>query len=385
MEKTYKLLFALIRKELCGETFSADIQNVTAEQWLNLYKISNSHDIAHIVADALYSLNIGLETEIKSKFQKAQMLAVYRCTQMDYELEQLCVAFEKAKIPFMPLKGSIVRKYYAKPEMRTSCDIDIYVEEADLEKATLVMISELGYKIGQKNIYDVSFDSSAGVHIELHFALTEHDEKVDKVLKTIWNTAMRFDETEYHYVMNNDMFLVYHVAHMAKHFMNGGCGIRPFMDLWVVKNKMGYDSAKVQALLKECGLSVFGENALLLSDVWFSDAQHTELTKEMEQYIIGAGSYGTMENKVAISQAKKGGKLKYALGRIFQSYPMLKIYYPRLEKYPILFPYYQVKRWCRILFTKNSKRAFSELKCNSSISEEKKSRIVTLCNDLELL
>lgn len=385
MKNTYNLLFALLRKEICGEIFSADIQNVTAEQYLNLYRISKSHDIAHIVGDALYLLNVGLETEIKSKFQKAQMMAMYRCAQMNYELQQLCTVFEKAKISFMPLKGSIIRKYYAKPEMRTSCDIDIYVKESDLENATSVLISELGYKLGQKNIYDVSFYANTGVHIELHFALTEHDKKVDKVLETIWDTATKADETEYHYIMSNEMFLLYHIAHVAKHFVYGGCGIRPFMDLWVAKNKMGYDLVKVKKLLQECGLGVFGEAVLLLSDVWFSNAQHTEVTKEMELYIVGAGSYGTMENKVAISQAKKGGRIKYALGRIFQSYPMLKIYYPRLEKYPILFPYYQVKRWCRILFTKDKKRAFAELKYNSSVSEEKKKRLATLCNDLELL
>ena len=127
MEETYKLLFALLRKEICRETFSADIHNVTAEQYLNLYRISKSHDIAQIVGDALYSLNVGLETDIRSKFQKDQIMAMYRCTQMNYELEQLCTVFEKAKIPFMPLKGSVIRKYYEKPETRTSCDIDIYV------------------------------------------------------------------------------------------------------------------------------------------------------------------------------------------------------------------------------------------------------------------
>lgn len=219
----------------------------------------------------------------------------------------------------------------------------------------------------------------------MHFALTEHDNGVDKVLEPIWDTAIKAAGTEYHYVMSNEMFLLYHIAHMAKHFMSGGCGIRPFIDLWVAKNKMGYDLVKVKKLLRECGLDVFGEAVLLLSDVWFSNAQHTEVTKEMELYVVGAGSYGTMENRVAISQARKGGRIKYALGRIFQSYPMLKIYYPRLEKYPILFPYYQVKRWCRILFTKDKKRAFAELKYNSSVSEEKKKRLATLCNDLELL
>ena len=385
MEKIYNLLFALLRKEICGASFTADLSNVTAEEYLTLYKISKAHDIAHIVGDALQSLNVDLETELKSKFQKSQMMATYRCTQLNYELEQMRAVFEKAKIPFMPLKGSIIRKYYPKPEMRMSCDIDIYVKESDLEKATSALISELGYKLGQKNVYDVSFYTSSNVHIELHFGLTEHDEKVDKALEPIWETATKAEGSEYHYIMTNEMFLLYHVAHIAKHFIYGGCGIKPFMDLWIVKNKMGYDSEKVKTLLQDCGLGVFGESVSLLSDIWFSNAEHTKVTKEMEQYVVDAGSYGTIENKVAILQAKKGGRIKYALGRIFQSYSMLKVYYPRLEKYPILFPFYQVKRWCRILFTKDKKHAFAELKSNNSVSDEKKDKLANLCSTLEIL
>lgn len=385
MKNIYDLLFALLRKELCGEAFSTDLHSVSTEQYEALYRIADAHDLAHIVGDALYSLNIELDAQLQSKFQKKQILAVYRYSQISYELEQICKTFEKAKIPFMPLKGSVIRSYYERPEMRTSCDIDVYVKEADLDKATSALVDDLGYTLGLKNIYDVSLNSVSGVHIELHFALTERDERVERVFEDIWENSRTSEGTEYHYLMSNEYFLTYNIYHISKHFASGGCGIRPFMDLWILKNKMGYDSAVVNELLEKCGLVTFGGAALCLSDIWFSNATHTELTEEMEKYIIGAGVYGTLENKVAIYSEKQGSRFGYAFKRIFMSYSSLKIYYPRLEKYPILYPYYSVKRWCRILFTKDNKRAFSELKYNSSVSEEKKKRLTALCNDLELL
>ena len=48
------------------------------------------------------------------------------------------------------------------------------------------------------------------------------------------------------------------------------------------------------------------------------------------------------------------------------------IYYPSLKKCSILFPFYQVRRWCRILFCGGRKTAMNEIKLNQSISEEKK-------------
>lgn len=384
IENTIHVLFSILRAELKGEKLSESEKGLFTDETVSeILNVAQKHDIAHLVCSGL--LNNQLLPDNAQKYQTSLYKALYRYEKQNYELNRIRELLNSCGIPFIVLKGSVLRQYYREPWLRTSCDIDILVKKDDLIRTENAIIRELEYEHRDNSTHDISLLSSDGFCVELHFELNESDFTVLPILSDIWNDREVAQISKFEYGMSNELFLLYHIYHMAKHFMNGGCGIRPFMDLWVVKNKMGYDSAKVQAILKECGLSVFGENALLLSDVWFSDAQHTELTKEMEQYIIGAGSYGTMENKVAISQAKKGGKLKYALGRIFQSYPMLKIYYPRLEKYPILFPYYQVKRWCRILFTKNSKRAFSELKCNSSISEAKKSRIVTLCNDLELL
>ena len=51
--------------------------------------------------------------------------AIYRHAQLSYEYVAVCDALETAQIPFIPLKGSVLRKWYPEPWMRTSCDIDI--------------------------------------------------------------------------------------------------------------------------------------------------------------------------------------------------------------------------------------------------------------------
>jgi hypothetical protein len=51
---------------------------------------------------------------------------------MKHEFERICLVLEKAKIPHIPLKGSVLRKLYKEPWLRTSCDIDILVQEETL-------------------------------------------------------------------------------------------------------------------------------------------------------------------------------------------------------------------------------------------------------------
>ena len=380
-------LISLIRKEICQEkSIKSGIIEEPSGHENSIYSISKAHDLAHIVGSALQKAGAELSTELSEKFLKQQTIAAYRYMKIEYDLEQICRAFERAKIMHMPLKGSVIRKYYPSPEMRTSCDIDMLVREEELDRAVAVLRDELHYEIGRKDTHDVSVFSTSGIHVELHFALIEDDKKVDSLLADIWSHSYLDVNSEYRYFMNNEYFVFYCIAHMAKHFLNGGCGIRPFMDLWIAENRMGFSREAVDALLDKCGLKQFGDQAFALCGVWFSGGEHTSLTQKMENYIVRGGVYGTVEHKVAISQTQQsGGKLRYMMRRIFLPYDSLKMYYNRLEKYPALYPFYQIKRWCRIMFSKDSKRAMRELQYSATVSDDEKQRLVSLCKELEIL
>lgn len=70
---------------------------------------------------------------------------MYRYKTINCELEQIGKTLEKANIPFILLKGSVIRKYYPESWMRTSCDIDILVNELDLNSAIRLLCDSLRY------------------------------------------------------------------------------------------------------------------------------------------------------------------------------------------------------------------------------------------------
>jgi hypothetical protein len=293
-------------------------------------------------------------------------------------------ALDRAGIDHLILKGSFIRRYYPRPEQRTSCDIDIFVRDADLDAATSVMTDALGYRFDIRTPHDIAYYSPSKVHIELHFDLIENDERIREVLSRVWDYSYPDGEDTCGHVMTNEMFMVYHFAHTAKHFAGGGCGVRPFIDLWIAENKMGFDKKIVFSMLRECGLDKFAEAAISLSEVWLSHKKHSEITAAMEEYILGSAIYGTMENRVTIQHAKRGGKFRYMLGRIFMPYAKLKKIYPNLEKYPILLPFYQVKRWCRYVSRRGTSRAKIEAQIAGNISEEKQIKMVSMLRELGL-
>ena len=127
MQRTVeKVFFALIRFEIKGDELCDEIKNLlTPEMLPALFKLSKRHDLAHLIGDALDKNGLlPDETEAKKRFLQERNMAVFRIEQLQYEFEQICQTLEETKIPFLPLKGSVLRGYYPESWMRTSCDID---------------------------------------------------------------------------------------------------------------------------------------------------------------------------------------------------------------------------------------------------------------------
>ena len=390
-------MFNCIKCEICGQKGKIVLPEVSARFLIEVYKLSKAHDVAHLVGDALNKNGVfenfpddidenerAAIEKIKAKFDEQIFTAVYRYETINYELEQICKTLEEAKIPFIPLKGSVIRKYYPEPWMRTSCDIDILVKEKDADNAAEYLQTQLQYGVDRKGQHDVSMFTASNVHVELHFKLLASDFKQVTDLIDVWNGDEISLLSDSEYQMSKELFLLYHIYHMAKHFVHGGCGIKPFIDLWIIKNKVGFDEEKAQKMLQESGLLAFFERSTDLVNVWFEGKDHSEITQEMEDYILQGGVYGTLKQNLAMSQNKKGGKFRHLMSRIFLSYKDMAVYYPSLKKCPILFPFYQVRRWCRILFCGGRKAAMNEIKVNQNITTEEQERAKKLLEELNL-
>lgn len=384
-ERLGDILIAVIREELNGADEISDTvrSQITAELLPDLYRLSKSQDLSHIVADALEKSGLLDDTEISQKFEKQKALSVFRYMQMDYDLNLLYDIFESNKIPYMPLKGSVIRDCYPTPEMRTSCDIDILVAKDDIEKAIEALTSDAEYKTVKKTMHDVSLYSPSNTHLELHHTLSETDEENDFLSDNVWKTARVKHDTEYRYLMDNDTMLAYLTVHAAKHFESGGCGVRPFMDFHILRKNIDFDLESVKKILSVYGLETFFDKCMYLTDVWFGDKEHTELTRNMQDFIVNAGAYGNVENRVAVKRKGETNKAKYILNRIFLPYGELCKQYKKLRKCPILYPYYTVARWLRMTF-KGRKRVFSEIKNNTNVSDERAEFIRKMLDELDL-
>ena len=102
-----------------------------------LYKLSKAHDLAHLVGDALIKNDLIGNDEIKEKYQKQVMIAIYRYEKINYELIHLRSALNEAQIPFIPLKGSV---FVSVLPRAVDADEFILVHESDLERVIKALV-----------------------------------------------------------------------------------------------------------------------------------------------------------------------------------------------------------------------------------------------------
>ena len=379
-----RIFFHLLRCAVEEKTIEEDLRlSITPEILKSLYKLAQKHDVTHLVADALdrnACLNYG--TEASKAFLQKRDISVYRYKQLQHELLMLSDTLEKAKIPFMPLKGSVIRDLYPEPWMRTSCDIDVLVKEEDLEAAIETLESMLNYKRGNIGAHDVSLIAPSGAHIELHFCLSTED-KFSEILQGAWEILIPGWSCKY--AMSPEMFYFYHIAHMAIHMRTGGCGVKPFIDMLVIRANISFSRERVDDLLRKAGLASFEREVVNLTDCWFKEGKNTTVTEALQTYVLYGGVYGNVENRVAVQQTKKGGKVRYIFSRVFVSYYELSIKYPSLKKRRFLLPAYQVYRWFDLFINKKSRVYTKEtIRQTYKSNKEQLSTIEELFEVLEL-
>ncbi len=387
MEQTFQLLLALIKYTLFDIPLSlSELPPLTEDCLEKLYQLSDKHDLAHLVGDALYKNHLlPKDSPAAAKFQKAQVMALYRYTRMEHERTRIYEVLENAKIPFVPLKGLVIRPLYPQPHLRTSCDLDILIHREDLSKAIALLESSLRYTSEEiSDLHDISLFSPSGIHLELHYSLETPYDFLNGTLAKVWEYCTPVSEGTCEYRQSSEFFMLHQVTHMVSHFLDGGCGIRPLADLSLLQNKFSYDEATLIALCQTCESAVFYEQAKLLAEVWFAEKTHTETTREMERFILGGGVYGSSQNNMEVRQHKHKSNAGYIMSRIFMPYGQLKQQYPILKKHKWLFPFISVRRWFNLLIPKRRKRALGELAVSAEHFENAQGCVSRLLSDLGL-
>lgn len=318
-----------------------------------LYRFAKTQDMTHLIADALWKNDLlPADPALKKAYEDEQMLVLYRETSPQKAEWLVREILKNGAVSFMMLKGAHIRALYPESWMRTSCDVDVLVHEDDLERA-ISLLCEKGFTAGTPTAHDVPLYLDE-VHVELHFSLRESWQQPNPLLETVWEHAVPVDDCEYR--EEPAFFAAHHIAHMARHFLYGGCGVKAVMDLWILQKNNVYEEKALLSLLEPVGLTAFYRSACDLIRYWFSDADASPLTQQMSVLILSGGVYGSEKNRIALGVGNRQGRFDYLWRRAVPSFSTMCKLYPSLEGKKYLLPVYYVRRFFSRLFGRGNAR-----------------------------
>ncbi|MBQ4518395.1 MAG: nucleotidyltransferase family protein [Clostridia bacterium] len=382
------LLLALLQASFNKEKLTNDIvASLNDESLAKVLSLSARHSVTTLVADVLLTNDLLDDGELKAAYEENLMVSVYQYHQQAMEFKRICNLFEENGIDYIPLKGSVLRSLYREPWLRTCCDVDILVKPEQLD-AAIELVLTCGYTFDKHYSHDVSFFTEGNMRVELHFDLIEEEHNichVCDVLKDAWQYAHLQEGTKHTYQFEPELFYFYQLAHMTKHFLHGGCGIRSVIDIWLLRRHWQFNDEKNKMFLQKGGITVFEEKINALAAAWFDDAEKPEEIISIENYIFTGGIYGSRQNSMAMENVENGTRLRNTIAKIFLKYSVMKYYYPVLQKHKWLLPFYEVKRWCKLIFFKEHRdRSLTYLKEIRSFPDSRAKESMALLLQLDL-
>lgn len=321
------------------------------------------------------AVNCGVDTglpEMQVLFKQvcAGMVASQRQDRIARELYDL---FDREKISYMPVKGLILRELYPAPEMRLMGDLDILIKLEEYPRIRELLLA-LNYTEQTESDHELIWRKN-GVEIELHKRLIpSYNEDYYAVFGDGWQLGKIC--TGSRYVMTDEDQLVYQVVHFAKHYRDGGIGLRHMVDLYLFcRSHPHLNEAEVEKSLAELQLRDFYCNIFHTLDVWFAGVPADGISELITKTLFGSGLFGSKENHVLAGglrtqahSGKKNAKRNKLLRVIFLPYGEMSDRYAVLKRLPVLLPVMWVVRWFDVLLNrwKSIKRVAGEIQALQS-------------------
>ena len=368
--KDYLHLISLYLNKKEEPSFKIDESNFNI--FLNL---SKKHSLTALFYKAVKDTKVDIKEEYLKVLEQCYFSNVQKHVLFDKERKELFEYCNNNRIPYLPLKGIILKHYYPDPYTREFADNDIWFAR-DKDESIKKFFVERGYEVElyRKSNHDVYLKKPC-LNFEMHrdlFGETGDNEKIVNYFSKHFKVRVIAPLSLELYFMLDD-FYVYYTAHSYKHFHIAGCGLRTLIDfyLFLKKNEENelLNFKYINKQLEKMDLVDFSEQISTLAIKVFDEKELDEKELETLLFISSSGTYGTLENRVN-KGVKEKGKVRYFFSRIFPPYRFYKSAYPWAYKVPILIPIAWLCRLFRILF-KNPKRATSELKMISKSKEDK--------------
>ena len=365
-------LLCVLRAAVKGTKAEKPPESMDWNAFLKLSKMQEVYSIVAQTVDFKY-----LPADIAGELNDYSKSELVRLIAMQNELNAIKSELAENGIKYMLLKGAVVRNYYPKQSMRQMSDIDI-LYDPDKREALLALMNARGYTLISNGGNSDDFTKKPYYTFEFHRELFKDAYGFCPDFSVECSHAQNLSDHTFEYIMSAEDLYLHHVAHMYKHYLFGGFGIRFIVDTYLILKNAGESMSRdyISRKLAEMKLTDFEDEVRGFS---FSLLENRALTDKQRAFFNTALVYGIYgSNKTNVDEAYKnyknnkgGNTFGYFISRIFPAAAQMKSMYPKLNKHPVLLGFYYFKRLFEKAFSSKDK-VRNEIKTVKRLEKEQK-------------
>lgn len=276
-----------------------------------------------------------------------------------FEMERMQVfgVLQRENIPYMPLKGCVLKQYYPEAKRREMGDVDVLIDSENAERIRELMIS-LGYAcedFGETH-HDEYFKEPFYT-FEMHRSLSHHfGDTWDNYYEHIREKLLPSGDGGCELRFTDEDFYLYLFIHGYRHYQTAGIGVKFLTDIFCYLRAVKLDEAYLEQELTKLGVKDEERFFRNLAFKVFSPERSQEALTAQEngamEVLLMAGAYGSDESavKLRLNQMSEDGgaqnKMQYIGSRLTHLPPVYTYRYPRLYRCVLTRPIvYGIRLW----------------------------------------
>lgn len=316
-----------------------------------VYSFAKKHQIMGIMLYGLLAAGLSSDAPVMETLYSGALMETVLHEKQQFAISCLYEDLSKNKISYMPLKGALLKELYPRGELRVMSDVDILIRTEEYD-ALSKRLKEIGFEEQYESDHELVWKKN-DLTVEFHkHLIPSYNSDYYEYFEKVWDRAILCED--YRFALDRNDEFIYNFTHLAKHYRDGGIGVKHYIDLWLMLEKYSLDMEYIREELAKLHLERFFDNVLKTLHFWFADGKCDDAVELIIRHTFQSGAYGSADEqllgRVARNTQRKHSRFSAVVRMIFPPVSVLRVTYKYLEKFPVLLPVAWASRWANALF-----------------------------------
>lgn len=291
-------------------------------KWSDIFKLGELHNLTAIIALEINKLPSEKRPNSKgmSYFKQALGQTVQNTDIKLKAIEVMKNILSQHGIEHTIIKGGAIRHLYPVPEVRTSGDTDVVINEKDKDSVKNILLSN-GFELKIESVTQLVFN-----YLDQEFQFKTYFDCISKDDRAYFSLDLCDNISGTTYYLKPTLHALYIINHFLKHLKGGGVGLRQLMDVDVLFRNEEIDLQSLLFVCNEMGIGKSSKVVIALSKALFNTPVDLEyeigddVYNHITDIMLNGGVFGYGISDVGtVRLANQGSKFKAIMNMLFPS------------------------------------------------------------------